>query len=98
MSVNLVQYLFDDAVLSILNPAPMPDAFNRDLLPLADVLCANQTEVSGVTEHHLGVSVVFSPHLGRDAVWFQRRNGRRCSTGVPQAAGIRQSNCDHHHG
>jgi ribokinase len=33
-------------VLSILNPAPMSEKFNRDLLKLADVICPNQSEVN----------------------------------------------------
>jgi len=32
------------SVLSILNPAPMSEKFNRDLLKMADVICPNQTE------------------------------------------------------
>ncbi len=36
---------FKNLVLSILNPAPMTEKFNRNLLKMADVICPNQTEV-----------------------------------------------------
>jgi len=37
--------LFFSLVLTILNPAPMSEKLDQDLLKLADVICPNQTEV-----------------------------------------------------
>ena len=38
-------HLTNELVLTIFNPAPMPEKFNRDLLKIADVICPNQSEV-----------------------------------------------------
>jgi hypothetical protein len=38
-------FSFENIVLTILNPAPMSEKLNLDLLKLSDVICPNQTEV-----------------------------------------------------
>jgi len=50
-------------VLTILNPAPMSEKLNLNLLKLADVICPNQTEVIFSNKNLL---LSFSFSIGRN--------------------------------
>ena len=84
------------SVLSILNPTPMSEKFDRELLKLADVICPNQSEVKRTNERKFRRERVFSS--GGSSLRICDGKSRRCASSGEKTFGIRREKSDRYFG